>query len=65
MEAMYDENIVVRGTAAWTAGRVCRIIPDEVINEKYLEPLFDRLVAGLKSEPRVAANVCRLRGVLI
>ncbi|KDR09654.1 hypothetical protein L798_00780 [Zootermopsis nevadensis] len=58
IEAMYDTSVVVRDTAAWTFGRVCEIIPDAAINETYLKPLLESLVAGLKSEPRVAANVC-------
>jgi len=48
----------VRDTAAWTFGRVCEIIPEAAINETYLKPLLESLVNGLKSEPRVAANVC-------
>jgi importin subunit beta-1 len=55
---MYDTSVVVRDTAAWTFGRVCEIIPEAAINETYLKPLLESLVTGLKSEPRVAANVC-------
>ncbi|XP_069697623.1 importin subunit beta-1 isoform X3 [Periplaneta americana] len=58
IESMYDSSVVVRDTAAWTFGRVCEIIPEAAINETYLKPLLESLVNGLKSEPRVAANVC-------
>lgn len=58
IESMYDTSVVVRDTAAWTFGRVCEIIPEAAINETYLKPLLESLVNGLKSEPRVAANVC-------
>jgi importin subunit beta-1 len=58
IESMYDSSVVVRDTAAWTFGRVCEIIPEAAINETYLKPLLESLVTGLKSEPRVAANVC-------
>ncbi|XP_067001401.1 importin subunit beta-1 isoform X2 [Anabrus simplex] len=58
IELMYDTSVVVRDTAAWTFGRVCEIIPEAAINETYLKPLLESLVNGLKSEPRVAANVC-------
>ncbi|KAK7872302.1 hypothetical protein R5R35_002759 [Gryllus longicercus] len=58
IELMYDSSVVVRDTAAWTFGRVCEIIPEAAINETYLKPLLESLVNGLKSEPRVAANVC-------
>ena len=43
------------------AGRVCEILPDTVINDKYLEPLLQALVAGMATEPRVASNVCWVR----
>jgi len=58
IELMYDSSVVVRDTAAWTFGRICEIIPEAAINENYLKPLLESLVNGLKSEPRVAANVC-------
>lgn len=58
IEHMYDSSVVVRDTAAWTFGRICEIIPEAAINETYLKPLLESLVNGLKSEPRVAANVC-------
>lgn len=35
-----------------------QVIPEAAINETYLNPLLESLLSGLKSEPRVAANVC-------
>lgn len=58
IEAMQDESVVVKDTAAWTIGRVCELISDVAINEAYLRPLLETLVTGLSAEPRVAANVC-------
>lgn len=58
IELMYDNSVIVRDTAAWTFGRICEVIPEAAINEKYLHPLLQSLIAGLKAEPRVAANVC-------
>lgn len=58
IELMYDSSVAVRDTAAWTFGRICEIIPEAAIHENYLKPLLESLVNGLKSEPRVAANVC-------
>lgn len=58
IELMYDASVVVRDTAAWTFGRICEVIPEAAINEKYLKALLESLVNGLKAEPRVAANVC-------
>lgn len=58
IELMYDEIVIVRDTAAWTFGRICEVIPEAAINEKYLKPLLQSLMDGLKAEPRVAANVC-------
>lgn len=58
IDLMYDESVIVRDTAAWTFGRICEVIPEAAINETYLNPLLQSLLAGLKAEPRVAANVC-------
>uniref|UniRef100_A0A0A9X169 Importin subunit beta n=3 Tax=Lygus hesperus TaxID=30085 RepID=A0A0A9X169_LYGHE len=58
IELMYDSSVVVRDTAAWTFGRICEIVPEAATNETYLKPLLESLINGLKSEPRVAANVC-------
>ncbi|XP_071449486.1 importin subunit beta-1 [Hetaerina americana] len=58
IDMMYDVSVAVRDTAAWNFGRVCEIIPEAAINENYLKPLLEALMTGLKSEPRVAANVC-------
>jgi len=53
-----DESVVVRDTAAWTIGRLCEIMPEVVINEQWMVSLLNNLVDGLRSEPRVASNVC-------
>lgn len=58
IELMYDTCVIVRDTAAWTFGRICEIIPEAAINEMYLNPMLESFIQGLKSEPRVAANVC-------
>jgi len=58
IESLKDQSVVVRDTGAWTVGRVCEILPDAVIDEKYLEGLLKALMSGLESEPRVASNVC-------
>lgn len=58
IELMYDTSVIVRDTAAWTFGRICEVIPQAAINETYLNPLLESLINGLKSEPRVASNVC-------
>lgn len=58
IELMYDNSVIVRDTAAWTFGRICELIPDSVISEVYLKPMLESFMHGLKSEPRVAANVC-------
>lgn len=58
IQLMYDENVIVRDTTAWTFGRICEVIPQAVINEKFLEPLLQSLIQNLKREPRVASNVC-------
>lgn len=34
------------------------MIPEAAINQQYLSPLLESLLNGLKTEPRVAANVC-------
>lgn len=58
IELMYDQSVIVRDTAAWTFGRICETIPVAAINETYLKPMLEAFMHGLKSEPRVAANVC-------
>ncbi|KAH8249183.1 hypothetical protein KR032_007051 [Drosophila birchii] len=55
---MYDNSVIVRDTTAWTFGRICDIIPEAAINKTYLQTLLECFVKSLKSEPRVAANVC-------
>ena len=58
IQLMYDSSVIVRDTAAWTFGRICEIIPEAAINESFLKPLLESLINSLKSEARVAANVC-------
>ncbi|XP_017769525.1 PREDICTED: importin subunit beta isoform X3 [Nicrophorus vespilloides] len=58
IELMYDNSVIVRDTAAWTFGRICEIIPEVAINEPFLKPLLESFIRALKTEPRVAANVC-------
>jgi len=53
-----DDSVVVRDTAAWTIGRLCELMPEVVINEQWMVSLLNNLVDGLRSEPRVASNVC-------
>jgi len=53
-----DESVVVKDTAAWTIGRLCEIMPEVVLDDRWMVPLLENLVEGLNSEPRVAANVC-------
>ena len=55
---MRDESVVVRDSVAWTLGRICEILPQVVIVDKFLQPLVDTLLKSLKAEPRVASNVC-------
>ncbi|KAH8381065.1 importin subunit beta [Drosophila serrata] len=55
---MYDSSVNVRDTTAWTFGRICDTIPEAAINKTYLQTLLECFVKSLKSEPRVAANVC-------
>lgn len=58
IELMYDNSVIVRDTAAWTFGRICEMIPEAAISEASLQPMLESFMHGLKSEPRVAANVC-------
>ncbi|XP_017043805.1 importin subunit beta [Drosophila ficusphila] len=58
IKLMYDTSVIVRDTTAWTFGRICDIIPEAAINKTYLQTLLECFVKSLKSEPRVAANVC-------
>ncbi|CAH3016733.1 unnamed protein product [Porites evermanni] len=57
IESMQDRSVIVRDSVAWTLGRICEILPQIAI-DRFLQPLVDALLAGLDSEPRVAANVC-------
>lgn len=57
IELMQDHSVIVRDSVAWTLGRICEILPQIAI-DRFLQPLVDALLAGLDSEPRVAANVC-------
>ena len=58
IQLMYDVNVIVRDTTAWTFGRICEVIPQAVISEQFLGPLLKSLLDNLKTEPRVASNVC-------
>jgi importin subunit beta-1 len=58
IQLMYDTNVIVRDTTAWTFGRICEVIPQAVISEQFLGPLLKSLLDNLKTEPRVASNVC-------
>lgn len=58
IQLMYDSNVIVRDTTAWTFGRICEVIPQAVISEQFLGPLLKSLLDNLKTEPRVASNVC-------
>lgn len=58
IQLMYDSNVIVRDTTAWTIGRICEVIPQAVIDPQFLEPLLQALIQQLKAEPRVASNVC-------
>ncbi len=72
IDLMSDTSVVVRDTVAWTLGRVCELLPDTVLQDStgqvtgdatgqpsyQFQTLLDALIANLKAEPRVAANVC-------
>ena len=58
MNMLGDQSPAVRDTTAWTLGRVCEILPEGALATEYLSPLITGLLHGLRSEPRVAANVC-------
>ncbi|PSN48037.1 Importin subunit beta-1 [Blattella germanica] len=45
-------------SADWRYRDAALMAFEAAINETYLKPLLESLVNGLKSEPRVAANVC-------
>lgn len=38
------------------------MLPEAAINDIYLAPLLQCLMEGLSAEPRVASNVCWVRG---
>lgn len=58
IQLMYDSSVIVRDTAAWTFGRICEMVPEVAMDERFLKPLLESFITGLKSEPRVASNVC-------
>ena len=64
IELMQDPSVVVRDSVAWTLGRICEILPQIAIDH-FLQPLVEALLAGLDSEPRVAANVCWVRNYIL
>ena len=57
IQLMSDPSVAVRDTTAWTIGRIYELNGDAVLTQP-LEPLIQVLLAGLRAEPRVAANVC-------
>jgi importin subunit beta-1 len=67
IEALADDQTVVRDTAAWCIGRVCDSCEDVVVQPDILSPLLPALSVALNQEPRVAANVCWvcLSGLLV
>lgn len=58
IELMCDPSVSVRDTAAWTVGQICENLSEIIMNPAYLPSLLQAMVYNLKSEPRVAANVC-------
>ena len=58
---MNDPSVVVRDSVAWTLGRICEILPQVALDSSLQQSLVDTMLAGLDSEPRVAANVCWVR----
>lgn len=55
---MYDSSIAVKDTTAWTFGRIFEIVPDLIMNSSCLSDVLEAFMKGLKTEPRVAANIC-------
>ncbi|CAI5439151.1 unnamed protein product [Caenorhabditis angaria] len=58
LEAMRDENVLIRDSAAWALGRVIDTCPEVVANAELLQKVLPALSSGLHQEPRVASNVC-------
>lgn len=55
---MYDSSVAVQDTSAWTFGRIFEFVPDLIINSPCLNDVLGVFIKGLKSEPRVATNIC-------
>ncbi|VVC34796.1 Armadillo-type fold,Armadillo-like helical,Importin-beta, N-terminal domain [Cinara cedri] len=55
---MHDASIAVQDTTAWTFGRIFEFIPHLIITSPYLIDVLGVFVKGLKSEARVATNIC-------
>ena len=57
---MQDASIVVRDSSAWAIGKLCDTVPSTVLNlpHNVLDTLVNALANNLKSESRVASNVC-------
>jgi len=57
---MQDTSVVVRDSAAWAIGKLSDTVPQAVLNlpHNLLSTLVTALADNLKSEPRVASNVC-------
>ncbi|XP_050527566.1 importin subunit beta-like [Daktulosphaira vitifoliae] len=55
---MYDTSVAVQDTCAWTFGRIFEFVPELIINSPCLSDILSVFIKGLKSEPRVATNIC-------
>jgi importin subunit beta-1 len=60
IQFMRDVSVVVRDSAAWAIGKLCDTVPEAVLQLPHdvLDSLVNALANNLKSEPRVASNVC-------
>lgn len=57
---MQDISVVVRYSSAWAIGKLCDTVPEAVLQLPHdvLDSLVNALANNLRSEPRVASNVC-------
>ncbi|XP_050439163.1 importin subunit beta-1-like [Adelges cooleyi] len=55
---MYDSSVAVQDTTAWTFGRIFEFVPELIVNSPCLGDVLSVFIKGLKSEPRVATNIC-------
>lgn len=57
MDHMHDANVVVRGSTAWTLGRMCQLhIGAIIMDQARFEAVFGAFVQGLQDETRVAVS---------